>query len=85
MALTILISVNKKQAVYWLSVALQIHYEPEIVEAFKIAIDDSQNKPTAKNSTLHLCIVNVFYKLSSPNPTKKSNKAILICMQFINL
>jgi len=29
---------NKKQAIYWLSVALQIHYEPEIVEAFKIAV-----------------------------------------------
>jgi hypothetical protein len=31
---------NKKQAIYWLSVALQIHSEPEIVEAFKIAIDE---------------------------------------------
>ncbi len=31
---------NTKQAVYWLSVALQIHYEPEIVEAFKIAISE---------------------------------------------
>ena len=30
---------NKKQAIYWLSVALQIHYEPEIIEAFKIAIE----------------------------------------------
>jgi len=32
--------VYKKQVIYWLSVALQIHYEPEIVEAFKIAIDE---------------------------------------------
>jgi len=31
---------NKKQAVYWLSVALQVHYEPEIVEAFKIAMKE---------------------------------------------
>jgi hypothetical protein len=31
---------NKKQAIYWLSVALQIHYELEIIEAFKIAIDE---------------------------------------------
>jgi hypothetical protein len=31
---------NKKQAIYWLSVALQIHYEPVIVEAFKIAISE---------------------------------------------
>jgi len=31
---------NKKQAIYWLSVALQIHYEPKIVEAFKIAIGE---------------------------------------------
>lgn len=34
------ILMNKKQAIYWLSVALQIHYEPEIIEAFKIAIDE---------------------------------------------
>ena len=33
-------SMNKKQAIYWLSVALQIHYEPEIIEAFKIAMDE---------------------------------------------
>jgi len=31
---------NKKQAIYWLSVALQIHYEPEIIEAFQIAMDE---------------------------------------------
>jgi len=32
--------VNKKQAIYWLSVALQIHDEPEIIEAFSIAMDE---------------------------------------------
>lgn len=35
---------NKKQAIYWLSVALQIHYEAKIVEAFKIAIDELNKK-----------------------------------------
>jgi len=31
---------NKKQAIYWLSLALQVHDEPEIVEAFKIAMEE---------------------------------------------
>lgn len=31
---------NKKQAVYWLSVALKVHSEPEIVEAFKKAMKE---------------------------------------------
>jgi len=31
---------NKKQAVYWLSVAMKIHSEPEIVEAFQIAMKE---------------------------------------------
>jgi len=31
---------NKKQVVCWLSVALQVHSEPEIVEAFKIAMKE---------------------------------------------
>jgi len=43
--LKMVIFMNKKQAVYWLSVALQIHYEPEIVEAFKIAIEELSKEP----------------------------------------
>jgi hypothetical protein len=35
---------NKKQAVYWLSVALQVHSEREIVEAFKIAMNELTKK-----------------------------------------
>jgi response regulator RpfG family c-di-GMP phosphodiesterase len=31
---------NKKQAVYWLSAALEVHSEPEIVEAFKTAMKE---------------------------------------------
>jgi response regulator RpfG family c-di-GMP phosphodiesterase len=31
---------NKKQAVSWLSVALKIHFEPEVIEAFKIAMKE---------------------------------------------
>ena len=41
---------NKKQVIYWLSVALQIHSEPEIVEAFKIAIDELNKQAYPKNS-----------------------------------
>jgi len=31
---------NKKQAVYWLSIAMKMHSEPEVVAAFKIAMKE---------------------------------------------
>jgi len=47
---------NKKQAVYWLSVALQTHSKPEIIEAFKIAIDKltrQANREESQISSMH--------------------------------
>jgi len=44
--------VNKKQAVYWLSVAVQIHDEPEIIEAFSIAMDELYKQAYRKELTI---------------------------------
>jgi len=50
------ISMNKKQAVYWLSVALQIHYEPETIEAFKTAIDELSKEDQHQELRVSSCI-----------------------------
>jgi len=44
---------NKKQAIYWLSVALQIHDKPEIIEAFKIAIHELTKQADREELEFH--------------------------------
>jgi len=58
---------------------LQTHYKPEIVEAFKIAIDELKKQAhPEKNSTLHLCIIKGLPQIISAQPNQEIQQPINI-------